>query len=139
MVISTHLRDCLQQRVADCLADDLLDEGVRRVAERKQAFVIYADLGGAALLDLDGRVWMFAWDGEAAWEDSAKWRLLALVIGAERFPELKELLPVRPALAPDCSSCQGTGTFAHLRKVKCWECAGLGWLSDESGRTRQST
>ena len=129
----------MQQRVTDCLADNMLDDGVRCVATDKQAFVIYADLGGAALLDLDGRVWFFPWDGEAAWEDSANWRLTALVIGAERFPELQELLPVRPSLAPDCSSCQGTGSFAHLRKVKCPGCGGLGWQSDESGRTRRST
>ncbi len=56
VTISEHLRACLQWRVANCLADDLLDKGVRRVAEEKRAFVVYSDIGGAALLDLDGRV-----------------------------------------------------------------------------------
>jgi hypothetical protein len=111
----------------------LPDEAVRRVAAEKQAFLVYADIGGAALLSVDGRVWELPWDAEDAHEASVQGRLLALVIGAERFPELQELLPVRPASTPDCAACQGTGRFGDFENIKCLKCAGLGWLPEEFG------
>ena len=134
-MIPRSLRDRLQRRVASYLAGPVPDEAVRRVAVEKQAFLVYSDIGGAALLSVDGRVWELPWDADEAQEASVPGRLLALVIAAERFPDLREMLPVRPASAPDCPACQGTGRFAGFDNIKCLECAGLGWFSEEHGRT----
>jgi hypothetical protein len=50
-----------------------------------------------------------------------------LVWGAERYPELWELLPVREPGATDCPTCQAIPLFAEGR-VLCPTCDGLHWL-----------
>ena len=49
-----------------------------------------------------------------------------LVWGSKRYPELKELLPIRPPGAVDCR-CRQYPIFAE-GKVLCSECGALGWL-----------
>jgi len=56
--------------------------------------------------------------------------LTALVWGARRYPELKQLLPVREPGARDCR-CRAIPMFAE-GKVVCNECSGLGWLPVQS-------
>ncbi len=53
--------------------------------------------------------------------------LPVLAWGSERYPELRELLPVRGEHAVDCR-CR-TIPFLAERKVMCPECSGLGWLT----------
>lgn len=52
--------------------------------------------------------------------------LLVLVWGSERYPELRELLPLRGPEAVDCI-CRNIPLFSQ-GKVLCPECCGLGWL-----------
>ncbi len=52
--------------------------------------------------------------------------LRLLVWGSRRYPELRELLPVRPPGAVDCR-CRQHPIFAE-GKVLCSECGALGWL-----------
>jgi hypothetical protein len=57
--------------------------------------------------------------------------LRVLVWGSERYPELRELLPVRPVGAVDCQ-CRSHRIFAE-GKVLCPECGALGWLPSSDG------
>jgi glycine/D-amino acid oxidase-like deaminating enzyme len=50
-----------------------------------------------------------------------------LVWGAKRYPELRELLPVRGPGATDCPTCQAIPLFGEGR-VLCPTCDGLHWL-----------
>lgn len=52
--------------------------------------------------------------------------LKTLVWGAQRYPELRQLLPLRPSGAANCP-CRKHPAFAEGR-VLCPECGGLGWL-----------
>jgi hypothetical protein len=52
--------------------------------------------------------------------------LSVLVWGAKRYPELRELLPIRAPGATDCH-CRAIPIFTE-GKVICSECCGLGWL-----------
>jgi hypothetical protein len=54
------------------------------------------------------------------------WVVAALITGSKRYPELKELLPVREPGAVDCS-CREHPIFAS-GKLECGECGGIGWL-----------
>ena len=56
------------------------------------------------------------------------WVNLALVEGANRYPELKRLIPARPHGAVTCGACQGLGRFPQLPEVIC-ECGGVGWIA----------
>jgi hypothetical protein len=57
--------------------------------------------------------------------------LRVLVWGSRRYPELRELLPARPAGAVDCR-CRSHPIFAE-GKVLCPECGALGWLPPSGG------
>jgi hypothetical protein len=50
-----------------------------------------------------------------------------LVWGSERYPSLRELLPIREAGATDCLCLQHPNFFGP-GKLICQECGGLGWL-----------
>jgi hypothetical protein len=57
--------------------------------------------------------------------------LRTLVYASQRYPSLSRFIPSRPANAPDCLFCVGTGirgTYIGTDKpARCPFCAGLGW------------
>ena len=60
-------------------------------------------------------------------------RTFGLVTGSERYPELRRLLPERPASARNCLHCKGTGWLHQNDKpvrIRCAECRALGWVND---------
>jgi hypothetical protein len=57
-----------------------------------------------------------------------------VVWGAQRYSELKELIPSRPPNAVDCP-CRKIPIFAD-DKVLCPECGALGWLLPEAPNDR---
>jgi hypothetical protein len=64
-------------------------------------------------------------DGTRPVEDRS-WVLTALVAGANGYPELRPLLPVRGPDAVDCA-CRAI-PLCVSGTVICGECGGLGWL-----------
>jgi hypothetical protein len=62
---------------------------------------------------------------------------VAVAIGADMWgvPELRRLLPDRPAGATDCPHCKGSGWFrwpaadGRPASLVCWECGAVGWLA----------
>jgi hypothetical protein len=52
---------------------------------------------------------------------------LAICRGARRYPELRALVPERPATAATCESCRGAGELPGLPQVICG-CGGAGWI-----------
>ncbi|MEM8532052.1 MAG: hypothetical protein AAGF95_14500 [Chloroflexota bacterium] len=58
--------------------------------------------------------------------------------GAEQFPDLIELLPLRPAESNDCPDCWGAGFTLRTHKNApsspwpCRPCNSLGWLEPAS-------
>ena len=65
-------------------------------------------------------------DVDSVYSDRAR-VLMMLVWGSERYPELRELLPVREPGAVDCVCVQHPNIFGP-GKVICSECGGVGWL-----------
>ena len=94
-----------------------------------RAVLIYGDMGGAAYVTSDGEILTQPWDADRAQpEPDPKLRHTALVIGARRRPELKELLPERSPSDTDCSACSGTGWLQFdAARIVCGQCGGLGW------------
>lgn len=56
------------------------------------------------------------------------WVNLALVQGAARYPQLRSLIPSRPATARTCDGCNGAGTLPGLPTNVICCCGGIGWL-----------
>jgi hypothetical protein len=99
------------------------------------ALPIYSDMGATFFIRPDGEILVRAHDSrdDPVVEREPRWRLAALVVGAEKYPELKELLPSRPAETADCTSCGGTGRLKVEnieRTFVCGTCHGMGWLAE---------
>ena len=100
------------------------------------ALPLYADWGGGVAMRPDGELIGFLWDEPQSIkvESDPHLRFLALVTGAERYPELASLLPQRRSSDRDCPLCNGIGEVAGLKEhgidpkvVRCY-CGGAGWL-----------
>src|SRR3954454_20804853 len=72
------------------------------------ALPVYSDMGGTLLLRPDGEILFLGSgpeDDEPRIETDPGWRITAIVVGAEEYPELRPLLPVRPSGTEDCEAC----------------------------------
>jgi hypothetical protein len=86
------------------------------------------DLSGCLVLAADGTVLRYDPDSATVYHVSDDKNIkLALVSGAERYPDLAEILPVRPRGANTCTDCSGQGKHFQGR-VYCGRCGGLGWV-----------
>jgi hypothetical protein len=98
---------------------------------------LYGTIGHDAYLRPDGSVCFYRavdWTNDP---DTYEWREAdhlerwgVLVLATKRYPEFLELLPARPADAPDCVQCGGSGRV--IADVTCPDCGGLGWVPEEA-------
>jgi hypothetical protein len=120
----------LVSRLIASLPEDQLDPA-RTHAVRLRALPIGGSMWADYYLRPNGQVVIVGEDFDNPEEDSvySDWRrvLPVLVWGAQRYPELRELLPVRGPRAVDCQ-CRAIPLFAEGRVI-CPECGGLGWLA----------
>jgi len=129
--------DSLQQRIRGRLAEYLTNTAAeyRDVACRFEALPVYSDMGGTLFITPSLQILIMRHDEAAVSEEcTPEWRLVARVAAAERFPELRQLLPSRPSAALDCSVCGGTG---RLLGARCGSCFGLGWPALHSDKVLQ--
>src|SRR5262245_52101742 len=121
--------------VEGCLSAFLAgpDNELKSIASKYQALPVYSDMGGTLFITPRLEVLALDHDGGAVptRELSEKWRLVAVVSAADKYPELQSLIPSRPPDALQCSHCGGTGRVARLN-ARCGECCGLGWLAPHS-------
>jgi hypothetical protein len=122
MTIEATIRDLSQQ-----LRSSAESHEVRAAAAATGGAPVYADVGGILVILENGEVVCFDPETNAAEHVSdTRWRTVALVHGARKFPALASLLPVRAGAATTCPACGGSGTV--LQNVTCATCFGLGWL-----------
>jgi hypothetical protein len=102
----------------------------RSHAERLKALPIGWSMWAVYFLRANGEVVVVGEDEDLPHVDTIHTErgevLRALVGGSERYPELRQLLPVRGSGAVDCS-CRAIPLFAE-GKVLCPYCGGPGWL-----------
>jgi len=107
-------------------------------ANRLGALPIGCDMWADYYLRPNGEVVIVGEDFDRPEIDSVylEWnRLLpVLVWGSERYPELRELLPVRGQEAIDCR-CRTHRLFVDNR-LRCLECGGIGWLPNKDAKLR---
>ena len=62
------------------------------------------------------------------WEESDPLTLYAVLVhGAQKYPELQELVPPRPLGVRQCEPCSGTGVIGGAETAPgCMRCRGLG-------------
>ena len=103
---------------------------LHRLPSGAEVVDLYGSVGGGYMLALDGR--LFEWDletDEREVSDPISVRK-ALVLGSRSIPELVRLIPSRPVDAPDCRTCEGTGSqgLSDALTFVCAACGGVGWI-----------
>jgi hypothetical protein len=87
----------------------------------------------------NGDIIIFELENPSKFEIEKNPRIINTVLfsGIKKYPDLKELMPVRSATDVDCPYCEGSGvepTAEKLNltdKIACW-CGGLGWIPENS-------
>jgi hypothetical protein len=126
---SLKAEELVSRLIARLPADQL--DPARTHAARLQALPIGCDMWADYYLRPNGEVVIVGEDFDHADVDSVyttPLRVLSVLVwGAERYPELRELLPEREPGATDCS-CRQHPEFFRPGKLICQECGGVGWL-----------
>jgi uncharacterized protein (TIGR02996 family) len=119
----------LQQFLAEPPIESPFEDELRQFAAEQKALPLMTDMGGCFALRLDGEIISFAWDepGSPGVERDTRVRQAVLFQGARKYPELRLLLPPRPAGSRECPRCQGAGAPPGFPSLVCY-CGGLGWL-----------
>jgi hypothetical protein len=128
------------------LPSEIADEVRKRIADAPQhrpgslsldrkAIMVDGGIGYGCWVSPDGDIYMETYDplgyGEPVIDRSRRAQLLVLSLGARTLPQLRSLLPQKPAGVPPCSKCNGEGWFrAGELDFICQACCGLGWLED---------
>ena len=113
--------------------DDLHDGEERRLFRSEGALPVGWGLWSMVFLSPEGDVLSID-PGSNEIERSHDLQNLAhvLVSASERYPEFRELIPDRPADAPNCVICGGTGlhhlSLPGMSPPSCALCGGLGWV-----------
>jgi hypothetical protein len=107
---------------------------LRKLAGELNLLPLLLDMGGCIGVRPDGALFAFVWDDpyELMPETDTRVCNIALFNGAQKFPEMMELIPMRPANARECDYCKGSGVVVGLppdlaKAVRCY-CGGLGWV-----------
>jgi hypothetical protein len=119
--------------VEEALAEYLRTADGDAFAARYRALPLYAEWYGTTYLTASGKFLYLNEETapprlENDLNDAS--RLVALVLAAERYPQLRALLPQRPAGTPDCEDCGGGGhviIMGNASNIICGPCNGLGW------------
>jgi len=135
MQVPKHIAEQLRIAIADLDPDGHLPDA--RGASYG-ALPLLADLGGCWFLRADGVFLEVRWDeNEDRPEMLNHTPVAALVVGAERYPWLRELIPARPANAIDCPDCGGVGKVfvagIDNQGFLCAKCNVLGWAVPSGG------
>jgi hypothetical protein len=124
------IRSLVERWLASPVRSDLIN-----AVRVSGALPVYSDMGGTLLLRPDGEILSLgsdSEDGEPQVETDFGWRITAVVVGAEQYPELRPLLPIRPSGTEDCKACAGVGRVrigGTDRHILCGRRHGLGWLA----------
>ena len=137
MSLPAHVSALIERLIEECVRNPV--DAMRELARAHRALPVYADMDGSLFLKPNGEVWFQGSEGDKKsalrLEESPHWCLVARLAAAERFPQLAELVPIRPAEAADCSDCEGRGRVLN-DLVRCGVCYGLGWSEVRSQHDR---
>jgi len=113
-------------------SEQIASDNERMVARATNALPVYFDMSGALSITADGSVLFFDWESEEIRPiKDERWIMIAAVSAAEKYPDLRGLIPDRPPTAKTCPLCAGSGiqSLTPRHETFCGQCCGLGWVS----------
>ncbi|MEP6902061.1 MAG: hypothetical protein ABJA66_09940 [Actinomycetota bacterium] len=112
---------------------------LRKIAAELNVLPLYLDWSGAFGIRLNGEFFSFSYEKPYKIKTDYNQREINGILfqSLKKYPDLRELMPLRTINSIECSSCNGTGIepmneklgFAEERIV-CY-CGGLGWLPSQ--------
>lgn len=137
MTLSGELRGRIQSLIQDYFTESSVEPPyLKTLAERYQVLPVFVGWTAFYGLQVDGQIIVVPTEeeGDAEPELDERIKRMAVFRGAKKYPELKPLVPKRPAGSPDCSYCEGRGQIdfpgVEPDTIVCY-CGGLGWLTQE--------
>jgi hypothetical protein len=129
--LSTRITDLIQKSISEFTSDPL---NIRQLVAEEKVLPLFWDMGGVFAINANGDILSFLWDDtlHPQVEYDPRIRNIVLFQGSKKYPELKDLAPVKPDNAQVCPSCRGTGieptaTKLNVDNIICY-CGGLGWV-----------
>lgn len=138
MITETTLSEQIAERLKKYINDSSHDAlNLRALAARFEALPLCVDWENCWALRPDGQVVVFLHgsnDAQLQIEDDQRLVNLALYQGSITYPEIKALVPSRPAQAKDCPYCAEKGIDPNSledQNIICY-CGGMGWVPVEN-------
>ncbi len=126
------MRGAIETRISEFLsADDPKFEWVKPAVRMHGFLPLY--VGWVAVLGLrpDGSFVRWDYENDRATVkplSDAYWQRMAICQGTRKYPELRALLPERPATALTCPACGGSGQMSGAPPQIVCQCGGTGWI-----------
>ena len=105
----------------------------QRIVAELGVLPLTCDWAGCHALRPDGVIIVFQTEYPDDWriEEDPRLQNMAIFQGSLKYPELKELVPSKPANAQPCKECGRTGIHPinaqiEVKCILCY-CGGLGW------------
>ena len=96
MIVQDHLSRLLKD-------DERRGDNDRLIAIKANALPVYLDMSGTICITTKGEVLLFEPEsGQITIINDEKWKTIAAVSTAKRYPDLQEIIPARPSLAEEC-------------------------------------
>ena len=135
--ISQKISKLIQQFVIHS-QDETHDKNLQKIVSKLNALPMAFNFDCYALKP-NGEIIVFDLDNPLNFEIETNPRIINTILfqGIKKYPELKELMPIRSKTDLDCSRCNGTGIEPLAKKVNlnesiiCW-CGGLGWIPKDT-------
>jgi hypothetical protein len=134
MIMETTLSEQIAIRLKEYIADTSHDAlNLRKLAARFEVLPLCVDWENCWAIRSDGRVVVFLHsteDTQPEIEDDQRLVNIALYQGGITYPEIKSLVPSRPAQSKDCPYCVEKGIdpgSLEDENIICY-CGGLGWV-----------
>jgi hypothetical protein len=134
MAISQELTDQIAARIRDYVDPTPEPFNHQQAVAMLGVLPLTCDWGGCYAIRPDGEIVVFLYETPevCSVEEDPRIRNMAIYQGSLRYPELKELVPLRPPTARDCPTCEGTGIHPISLQIErdnilCY-CGGLEWV-----------
>ncbi len=135
--ISVKIKKLIQEFV-NHPQDSIHSKALQTMVAKFNIFPLTFNFFSCYCINLNGEIILFDSEYNVENKKITEKRLINLVLcqGIKKYPELKELMPIRSENDINCSHCNGTGIEPLAKELNlveniiCW-CGGLGWIPVE--------
>ena len=128
----------VQDLIDNLQAEQFSDVEEYNLARKYHALPLGFDFLAYVFLTSEGKVIWKDFEGTVGSSNDLQGLIRVLVAGKRRYPQLAKFIPNRSAESKDCPLCNGSGILNQSKDIatgepgKCFICAGLGWITEDS-------